>query len=87
MALEGVTSDILDSVKVVLKDKIAELIPMLLKELTPELLNLARDSIENYVIENDFVHLAVQNSLISFEEEVSSFNKNFSRIINEHLCT
>ena len=85
MALEGVTSDILDSVKVVLKDKIAELISVLLKELTPELLNLARDFIENYVIENDFVCLAVQNSLISFKEEVSSFNKKFSRIINEQL--
>ena len=76
MALEGVASDILDSITIALKEKITEFIPNLLKDLTPEIVNLAKSSIEDYIINNDLLQHSVRDSLISYEEEVSTFTKN-----------
>ena len=85
MALEGVASDILDSLTIALKEKITEFIPNLLKDLTPEIVNLARSSIEDYIINNDLLQHSVRDSLISYEEEVSTFTKNFAPTMNEQL--
>ena len=60
-----------------------EFISNLLKDLTPEILNLAKSSIEDYIINNDLLQHSVRDSLISYEEEVSIFTKNFVLSINE----
>ena len=85
MALVGVASDMLDSLTIAFKEKITEFFPNLLKDLTSEIVNLATSSIEDYIINNYLLQNSFRDSLISYEEEVSTFTKNFAPTVNEQL--
>ena len=52
MSLDGITNELMDALKVVLVEKITELIPNILKEVTPDIIHHTKSVIESYVIEN-----------------------------------
>ena len=85
MALDGIATEVLNSVKDILREKIVELIPSLMKEVTPELVSLAKASIENYIIDNNLLSTSVKDSLLQIDQEIDTFTKNFADVINGHL--
>ena len=85
MSLEGVTETVMDTLKLVLKEKILELIPTLMKEITPDIIRCAKDSIETFVLDNDLLQETVKQTLVTTQEEVDNFVNSFRWICNEKL--
>ena len=48
MSLEEISDSVMESLKVVLKEKLIELVPIIIKEIAPELVKYAKDSIEEF---------------------------------------
>ena len=82
MSLDGITNELMDALKVVLVEKITELIPNILKEVTPDIIHHTKSVIESYVIENSDL---LRDSLAKTDEDIKEFNKTNERFIDSSL--
>ena len=55
MSLDEVSDSVMESLKVILKERLIELVPILMKEITPELIKHAKESIEDFIIDNNLL--------------------------------
>ena len=85
MSLEGVTEAVMESLKNILKEKILELIPSLLREIAPDIVKCAKNSIEDFVMDNDLLQESVKQTLLSTDEEVENFKRAYSSLCNDKL--
>ena len=85
MSLDEVSDSVMESLKVILKERLIELVPILMKEITPELIKHAKESIEDLIIDNNLLHETVKESLVSTEEEIKQFKNSFASLCNEKL--
>ena len=60
MSVEGLSNQIMESLKETLIDKITELIPNLIKELLPSIINLSKDIIIHHLQETNLVEDCIQ---------------------------
>ena len=82
MSLDGITNELMDTLKHILVNKITELIPNILREVTPDLINHTKTVIESYVIENsDYI----RESLAQTDDVIKDFNKANERFIDQKL--
>ena len=82
MSLDGITNDLMDTLKKVLVEKITELIPNILKEVTPNIISHTKVIIESYVVENSE---SLRESLAKTDNDVKDFNKNNAAFIDSSL--
>ena len=76
MSLDGITNELMDTLKHILVYKITELIPNILREVTPDLINHTKTVIESYVIENsDYI----RESLAQTDDVIKDFNNRLAR--------
>ena len=85
MSVEEVTKSVLESLKVILKEKLTELVPTLMKEIEPDLIKYAKESIEDFVIDNNLLLETVKETLLSTDEEVEQFLESFASLCDEKL--
>ena len=85
MSVEEVTKNVLESLKVILKEKLTELVPTLMKEIEPDLIKYAKESIEDFVIDNNLLLETVKETLLSTDEEVEQFLESFASLCDEKL--
>ena len=85
MSVEEVTKNVLESLKVILKEKLTELVPTLMKEIEPDLIKYAKELIEDFVIDNNLLLETVKETLLSTDEEVEQFLESFASLCDEKL--
>ena len=68
--MEEVTKNVLESLKVILKEKLTELVPTLMKEIEPDLIKYAKESIEDFVVDNNLLLETVKETVLSTDEEI-----------------
>ena len=94
MSVEGIASEVMDKLKDLLLEKMSEMIPKLLndimlpsifKEITPSVIDIAKDVVETYLRDNNIVQQRVEECSVSTEAEFQSFKNSFSTLMNEKL--
>ena len=82
MSVEGIASEVMDKLKDLLLEKMSEMIPKLLndimlpsifKEITPSVIDIAKDVVETYLRDNNIVQQSVEECSVSTEAEYQSF--------------
>ena len=53
-----------------MKEKLTELVPTLMKEIEPDLIRYAKESIEDFIVDNNLLLETVKETLLSVDEEV-----------------
>ena len=85
MALESLSSEIVDSLKELIKEKLSTMLPNILQELAPTITELAKEAIVEHISKSDMLEEKLFESFSSAREEVDSFMDSFAKEIEEKL--
>ena len=81
MALESLSSEIVDSLKELIKEKLSTMLPNILQELAPTITELAKEAIVEHISKSDMLEEKLFESFSSAREEVDSFMDSFAKEI------